>query len=105
MNETINQLQKVRELLSDPTRWTKSAFAKKADGTTCSAVNPKAVCWCLVGATLKFNNNPFGPLGMIDALLDTAPTTNNLAVNNDSISHEQLLDWIDKAIEHAKTQA
>ncbi len=44
---------KIRELFSSPAKWTKANFAVKADGTSTTAENPEAVCWCLYGAVNK----------------------------------------------------
>jgi hypothetical protein len=44
---------KVRELLSDESKWTKGAYARDADGNDLylSGVDsPNASCWCLDGA-------------------------------------------------------
>ncbi len=41
---------KVYEHLSDTSRWTKDYFAKRADGSCTNSMDPKAVCWCLMGS-------------------------------------------------------
>lgn len=47
-----DQYKTVRELLSDPDRWTKKAMA--VDGAGCPVVlySPEACRWCLLGAML-----------------------------------------------------
>lgn len=40
----------VRELLSDPERWTKGAWALNQAGAEVNAISSDAKCWCLVGA-------------------------------------------------------
>lgn len=44
---------KIKELFSDPSRWTQGAFARDKDGNEVSPRSRKAVCWCLEGATEK----------------------------------------------------
>jgi hypothetical protein len=44
---------KIRELLSDESKWTQWANARDAQGNQCGPYNPVAVRWCLFGAFLK----------------------------------------------------
>ena len=41
---------KVRELLSDESKWTKGNWARTGDGLGVYYECPEAVCWCLDGA-------------------------------------------------------
>lgn len=43
-------LRKARELISDPERWTKGAFARNAQGASVSYRHDAATCFCSVGA-------------------------------------------------------
>lgn len=49
----LDNLIKMRALLADPQRWTKKAYARKADGTTCVPLDPNATCFCILGAQAK----------------------------------------------------
>ncbi len=40
----------MKELLSDPTKWTQGESARDEHGNKCSALEPQAVCFCLLGA-------------------------------------------------------
>jgi hypothetical protein len=44
---------KIHELYSDESKWCQGTFAKDQDGKDVGANQPEAVCWCLVGASLK----------------------------------------------------
>ena len=44
---------KVKELLSDESKWTKGFHARKADGSATSVESKEAVSFCLVGAVLR----------------------------------------------------
>ena len=44
---------KIRELLSDETKWTKGAFARTKDDVEIHSVSSYAVRWCLLGAMNK----------------------------------------------------
>ena len=41
---------KVRELLSDESKWTQGTFAATKGGHPCQPLSPRAAKWCLVGA-------------------------------------------------------
>jgi hypothetical protein len=43
----------VANLLDDPAHWTTGALAKDASGHSVSPTDPKATCWCAIGATYK----------------------------------------------------
>lgn len=41
---------KVKELLSDESKWTRSAYARDSMGHSIPSTDPDAKCWCLQGA-------------------------------------------------------
>lgn len=42
----------IKELLSDRNKWTQGHAAKDKNGQACvGAADPRAVCWCVLGAT------------------------------------------------------
>ena len=50
---------KVKELLSDESKWTKGVLAKTSSGSDCSPTDPKATCFCILGAIDHcYANNP-----------------------------------------------
>ena len=38
------------EIISDESKWTRGAMARLADGKPCGCLDPRAVCFCAVGA-------------------------------------------------------
>ena len=44
---------KVKELLSDESKWCQGPIARSLSGRSVSYNNPNAVCWCLWGALHK----------------------------------------------------
>lgn len=44
---------KIKELLTDETKWTKGSFAKDKYCTAVFATSSNAICWCLSGAMIK----------------------------------------------------
>ena len=91
-------LIKARELLADPTHWTKQTNAKDADGNQVCAGDPKASCWCSLGALAyagaEFEDNE----RVYAALPDWAE--NSIAEFNDAdrTSHADVLALFDRAI-------
>ncbi len=50
----LENLKKVRELLSDPKRWTKGSFARtKITKRSIGPTEANAACWCIRGAVTK----------------------------------------------------
>lgn len=49
---------KVKELLSEETKWTKNHYAKNEEGEPVSSLFSEACCWCLKGAVTKCYYNP-----------------------------------------------
>lgn len=46
----VDILRKTRELLSEPVRWTRGAYARDASGADVPYDEQAATCWCLSGA-------------------------------------------------------
>jgi hypothetical protein len=44
---------KIKELLTDESKWTQETLAKNENGERVSPTQSDAVCWCLVGAIYK----------------------------------------------------
>ena len=48
--DAVAHLERIRELLSEPARWTQGVAARRADGTPCRYGVGEPVSWCLTGA-------------------------------------------------------
>ena len=52
---------KVKDLLTDESKWTKGAYSRDAEGETTDLLDRGAVCWCLRGAIdLCYNGDERG---------------------------------------------
>ena len=49
----LKNLKDMRELLSDPSRWTKKAYARDPGGWSLPSTHQHATCWCILGAQAK----------------------------------------------------
>ncbi|MBC2806583.1 hypothetical protein C3Y94_025875 [Rhizobium ruizarguesonis] len=99
-----------RELLSNPDHWTKGAPARDRKGESIIPYDPKATCFCTIGAIHKV----VGPqqlelkrqvVGYLIEALDTGHKVSAiLSAFNDhpKTSHDQVLELWDKAIEIAR---
>jgi hypothetical protein len=97
-------LQKARELISDPKRWTQGAFAR--DGKGRSASIARGVCFCSIGAIASVaGTNLVRPVP--DAILKLAGFRSHAewARFNDSHSHSEVLARFDRALEKAASEA
>ena len=94
-------LLQIRSLLSDPVRWSKGAPARNAQGYSIGAQDPTATCYCVVGATYKVAQGKVDGtvyLAAIEKLRQTQDVALAIGLYNDSLTHQQLLAWIDRAI-------
>lgn len=51
--DTLATLLKMREILADPSAWTKNVAARNAIDNVVHPASARAVCWCLEGALAK----------------------------------------------------
>ena len=49
----LDNLNKIKELLSDESKWIQHFYAKRNDNTHVDALSLEACCWCLLGAIRK----------------------------------------------------
>lgn len=102
---TVEVLVKARELLSDPKRWAKGAYAKTAAGLGVNARSPQAVCYCSSGALYHFDDLTDGfPLAWNTL---TMVVGGSIPAWNDAPerAHAEILDAFSRAIELARQEA
>lgn len=95
------------ELLRLPERWTKHDSARTASGLGTSALDPKAISWCMLGAMTRQLADLCGgdvtyewqTLSQVvrQTLYDTMDSDQTLATYNDSHTHEEVLALINRA--------
>lgn len=98
-------LVRVRVRLADPDRWTQSAFAREIDHRTLvKPGDPRACCWCLLGAIARESNPYFISPPDLLSYLDGQRSKihgekfNSLAELNDYVDHQTLLEFLDHTI-------
>jgi len=96
--DSIKLLTKVRELLSDPARWTQGTAARNVEGRHVTSTDPNATCWCLMGAVWK--HAPFIGFDAMNSLLSNGGN----ATFNDArtTTHSDILSYLDSRITHFK---
>lgn len=105
MSVALEQLRTARELLSDPTKWTRGEYARDRYGDAVPSAHAEAVCWCAYGALDRAGAGQFGDAreylrGAADKLFDSFP-----ACVNDEQGHADVLRMYDRAIELAEAQS
>jgi hypothetical protein len=103
--DTVEILEKARELISDESRWTRGWFAKTADGYRCNPLSLGAECFCALGALSKVMGTNYGELTgktATERLRSSLPSGCNITGFNDSATHAEVLDLFDRAIAAAR---
>jgi len=103
---TLQILRAARDLISDPERHTRGANARNAEGNPVPPQSPESVCYCMVGALLKFD--PVGPKGMaaLGFLRAALPYSfDHISTLNDHWPLRHALDAYDRAILAAEVEA
>ena len=104
MKTITEQLIAEKELLSNPSRWTKGAIATNVDGFQALAQSDEAVCWCQLGASIKLRSSYTARV--IKWQVANSRGFLNSMVFNDSVSttHEKLMAFYDECIKEAERQ-
>ncbi len=103
-SSTVETLERVRELLSDPNRWTQGFFARNAEGAGIGIDGikaDKAAAFCILGALFRVD----GPYGFPaeEAIRNALPRgVQGIPDYNDSRRHRSVLKLLDKAIAKAR---
>lgn len=112
MHTAKEVLIEMRELLSDPARWTKGAGSRDAAGTATNSSGLDATCFCLWGAEAHVLSK-HGLLGSrrveaeVDAIMmkvvaEVSPGT-HVATYNDHAdrTHAEIMAYLDRCVEAA----
>jgi hypothetical protein len=109
-SKVIEDLMKVRELLSNPDHWAKRNYAYNAQNQKVDWDSPDACKFCLLGACGKVLNLTFeGEVSIFhtevsEALEDTCEEPIPAFNDRGSTTHQNILDCIDKTIETVKAK-
>ncbi len=77
---------KIRELLTDETKWTQGQAARTITGEATSATGESAVRWCLLGAIMKCYGHSYSVQLDVELLLRS--TVNGIVTYNDDPNRE-----------------
>jgi hypothetical protein len=101
----LNLVKEVRELLSDPNRWTKYVLARKKNGEYSSWDKPEAYSFCLIGACDYVAAKRYASSGQILARIHRKlfekTGDSSIARFNDNATHEQVLALLDEVTNEA----
>lgn len=104
----LDLIRRVRARLDKPEHWTRGSFARDAKGNAVVATDPKATCWCLVGAFLVESPDPVNPINSHMATqraskivtIDRGSNSGSSVVTfNDGASHAEVIALLDRSIE------
>jgi len=102
---TKDLLEKARELISDPARWTKGAVARDLNGEPIEEFSSDAVCFCSIGVVSSVANC-LGLFNSTTHLLDRCAGKRgypNILSFNDAptTTHEDIVSLFQEAINDA----
>lgn len=98
MTQLLPTLTAVRELLSERSKWTQGCLARNIADNSVDPLDPKAVCWCLVGAVHKVNEKlPLLERHKISNKFYMASDRGLMSVN-DAFTHAEVLAFLDEQI-------
>lgn len=102
MKKAVEILERLRELLSDPNRWCQGSSALNKDGKSCWGASSEACKWCLMGGLSKvsvMSNGLTTEARVVACQALEGIVSTGLAKFNDSHSHQEVLELIDRGIE------
>ena len=102
-NPNKETLLKVKNLIANRENWVQGTFAKDKYNFSCPPWSTNACKFCLLGA-LEYVNSPVTTYEHLNKLLDEhtlPPWMADLAGFNDTHSHDDVMAFLDKAIECA----
>jgi hypothetical protein len=96
----IADLKALRELFSDPARWTQKVSARNARGEQVYPLDPSATCFCLLGGMVKVVSGDRRRYTMLYSVLDAEKPNGcqTLAHFNDRYRYESVLGLIRLAL-------
>lgn len=106
--ETVSQILKdARALIEDPKRWTQGAFARTATLLPIGPIQPKATCWCALGAITKVSKERTAlghrmSIAIECAIVELPDDFNSIDSFNDNTTHDKVLTLFDRAIARAE---
>jgi hypothetical protein len=99
--EVHDALQRARDLIADPARWTRNAPARDANGARIGIRSPHATCWCAIGALGKTSPD----IDVSDAVTSLREATRNpITFVNDTQGHAAVLAMYDRALAEPVTE-
>jgi hypothetical protein len=108
----LTELLRARKIIENRRHWTRGVAARDRKGIPVTPDDPGASCWCVLGALFRVSADAKQPSTIIAGkkvqlikswhLIEAAAGTDRLAEFNDTHSHHEVLDLIDRAIAEAR---
>jgi len=91
-------LEKAKNLIRNPDNWTTEKYARDANGVSVNPKSPEACKFCVLGAIMNIQGVNCDDLDYVSRILYKATGYLNISSFNDSHTHKQVLELLDKAI-------
>ena len=95
----LDNLKKVRELLSEESKWAKQSFARDRYGNKTCYDSNHACSWCLTGAIYKSINNQLEVTQVMCCLQGLIDSTLVRYNDDESTNHQDIVNLLDNAIQ------
>lgn len=104
MQSALDVLRAIDDKLSSKDKWTQKNFARNSNGEPVGPKDNCAVCWCIEGAVLSFNDYSKSHMEAV-SFLNKAANKDLWAFNDkDDTSFEDVKQLIEKAISLASNR-
>ena len=102
----LDNIKKVRDVLSDESKWTQAAYARDKDDIAVGVTSESACKWCLMGAIFGVAKDINEEKEIINCLRDFLPKIDIVVYNYDVVvyndaedtKYEDITNLLDKAI-------
>jgi hypothetical protein len=95
----LETLKAARQLISDPAKWTQGEFARDGDGDAVPVLNPRAHCFCALGAIEKtLGNGAWTESNNAISRVCSRKFDQEVGHFNDTHTHPEVLALFDAAI-------
>ena len=94
----LENLKRVKSLLSDESAWTKRVYAKDAKGYTIATKDDKACSWCLAGAIYKSSDTLDEINNVIECLKQFTGQSVCYYNDKEETQHQDIINLLDTAI-------
>lgn len=93
----VEALISVKELLSDPNKWSRESQAMSANGRSVEPLSKRAVSWSVVGAVFKITNYDYPAFYLLKEIDEEAGDA--IELYEDTHTHDEVISLLGRVVE------